>query len=63
MLFPLTYCLNLSLIWRYSVLKTCFLYVIKFFSYLFHENETFATLRSVDFQLFRDLVWFVALCR
>ena len=32
-------------------------------SYLFHENETFATLRSVDFQLFRDLVWFVALCR
>ena len=26
MLLPLTYCLNLSLIWRYSVLKTCFLF-------------------------------------
>ena len=33
-------------------------------SYLFHENETFATVRGVDFQLCRDwLVWFVAVCR
>ena len=63
MLFPLTYCLNLSLIWRYSVLKNVFFMLLSLFSYLFHENETFATLRSVDFQLFRDLVWFVALCR
>ena len=30
--------------------------LLSFFSYLFYENETFATLRSVDFQLFRDLV-------
>ena len=38
--------------------------LLSLFSYLFHENETFATLRGVDFQLFPDrLVWFVAVCR
>ena len=43
--------------------KNVFFMLLSLCSYLFHENETFATLRSIDFQLFRDLVWFVALCR
>ena len=61
--FPLAYCLNLSFIGLYSMSKNVFFMLLSLCSYLFHENETFATLRSIDFQLFRDLVWFVALCR
>ena len=55
----LKFILNLALF----SFKNVFFMLLSLFSYLFHENETFETLRSVDFQLFRDLVWFVALCR
>ena len=53
----LKFILNLALF----SFKNVFFMLLSLFSYLFHENETFATLRGVDFQLFRDrLVWFVA---
>ena len=46
----LKFILNLSL---FNV-KKCFRYVFKSLFILFHENETFATVLGVDFQLFRD---------
>ena len=46
----LKFILNLSL---FNV-KKCFFMLLSLCSYLFHENETFATVRGVDFQLFRD---------
>ena len=52
--FPMAYCLNLSLICRRSVKENVFLMLLSLCSYLFHVNETFATLRGVDFQLFRN---------
>ena len=54
MLLPLTYCLNLSLICLYSLQKNVFFMLLSLCSYLFHENETFATVRGVDSRLFRD---------
>ena len=55
----LKFILNLALF----SFKNVFFMLLSLFSYLFHENETFATLRGVDFQLFRDrLVWFVQVC-
>ena len=53
--FSMAYCLNLSLICRYSVKeKNVFFILLSLFSYSFHENETFPTVRGVDFHLFRD---------
>ena len=46
----LKFILNLSL---FNV-KNVFFMLLSLWWYLFHENETFATVRGVDFHLFRD---------
>ena len=47
----LKFILNLSL---FNAKKNVFFMLLSLCSYLFHENETFTTVRGVDFQLFRD---------